>query len=157
MTGFELFIKVGIYTSAILLPLAILALLGILFFKYGVGSMIQTIADKLDYIVDKITEDIRGVFNFIITEFLRIVGFFLDKATEVATLINVALIYQHPPRDQVEYIAFCTYLIFTTVVLLKKGNINIEKITDDLKEIAIKKMSVDKKSTTEEHKEYEIK
>lgn len=152
----ELFIKILTYTSAVLFPLAIIVGLVFLFIRFGLTTIIQSIADKLDYIVDKITEDIRGVFDFCITEFLRIVGFFLDKATEIATLINVALIYQHPPRDQVEYVAFCIYLIFTTVVLLKKGNINIEKITDDLKEIAVKKMSVDKKSTTKEHKEYEV-
>ena len=140
----DLFIKIATYTFAILTPIAIIVGLVFLFLRFGLTTIIQLIADKLDYVVDKITENIRGVFDFIITEFLRVCGFFLDRATEIAMLINVALIYQHPPQTEIGYITFCCYLAINTIVLLKKGNINIEKITDDLKEIAIKKVDGDK-------------
>ena len=150
MTGLELFIKIGIYTSAILLPFAILVLFGILFFKYGVGSIIQTIADKLDYIVDKITEDIKDLIKF----FIDVIGEFIFKhANEIQMLVGGFYFYQHPPQGDKQYIAICVYFATNTLVLLRKGNINIEKIADSF----FKKMSVDKKSTTEEHKEYEIK
>jgi len=134
MTGLELFIKVGIYTTAILLPIAILVLLCILFFKYGVGSIIQTIVDKLDYIVDKITEDIRGVFDFCRTEFIRILVVIFDHSTNMVLLgllyvINNAVVVQHADSSIVSVLCLCIF--GCTITVFKKGD-GMEKYFDSI-------------------------
>ena len=132
----ELFLKILTYTSAIIFPIAILAGLIYIFVKYGLTSLFQSLVDKIDYAFDKMVDNIKGVFDFLVTEILKITDFIFSRATELSMLINVCLIYQHPPQGDVQYITFCCYLAVNTIVLIKKGNVDIDKITSSLKDIA---------------------
>ena len=147
----EIFVKTLTYSCAVAVPL--LAILGILYFciKFGVSALFQTLVDKADYAFDKIVENLKGMFDFVVSEILKIATFITDKAAEISTLINVYLIYQHPPQGDIQYAVFCVYLAINTVVLLKKGNIDLNKIVGDLKDVAMSKTSV-KETTIEQHK-----
>lgn len=95
--------------------------------------------ERIEKIFDKIVLSIKGMFDFLIAEVLKIIDFIASKANELSVLINVLLIYQHPPQNDIQYITFCVYLAINTVVLLKKGNVNIEKIAKDLERAMTKK------------------
>ena len=129
----EQFLKILTYSSAISLSIGLLISLIIIVVKYGILTILQNIIDKLDYLFDKITDNFKGLFDFLISEVLKIFSFILDKATELSMLINVFLVYQHPPQGDAQYISFCIYLIITTIVLLKKGDVDIDKITNGIK------------------------
>jgi len=92
----------------------------------------ENISKFLTKIINKITFSIKHIIEFIVIEILKIAEFITGKAAEISTLINVLLIYQHPPQNDIQYISFCCYLAINTVVLLKKGNVNLEKITKDI-------------------------
>lgn len=136
----ELFSKICIYTSAILLPIAVLTGLIFLIIKFGIVPLLRVLIDKIYYLFEKVIKMLRSLFDFIVAEILRIADFILNKAVELSVLINVSLIYQHPPQGDVQYITFCCYLAVNTIVLLKRGNVDLNKITSDLKDIAIKKI-----------------
>ncbi len=140
----ELFLKILSYSSAVLLPIALLVGLVFLIVRFGITSLFQSLVDKIDYLFDKIIDNLKGLFDFIVTEILKIADFIFNKATELSMLINVYLVYQHPPQGDVQYIVFCCYLAINTIVLLKKGNVDLNKIADDIKDIAMNKVNTRK-------------
>jgi hypothetical protein len=54
--------------------------------------------------------------------------------------MNVYIIYEHPPQGDTQYIVFCIYLAVNTIVLLKKGDVNIDKLLQHIDRLPLDKI-----------------
>jgi len=121
------FLKYFLPTIGITIPLFIIISTVYLIIKYGMSDFIKLVIDKVDYIIDKTIKDIERLVTFIVSQFDKILESITKRAAEISMLINVVFIYQHPPEGDVQYATFCAYLAINTLVLIKKGNVDLEK------------------------------
>ena len=120
------------YKFIISLLIACLALFYLI--KTGISKVILFIIDN-----------VKMLFDFGITEFKKVFDLIKQSANEIQMLSGGVYFYQHPPINDIQYVTVACYFAINTIVLLKKGDINIDKIVDSIKDVASFKKDEDKK------------
>jgi hypothetical protein len=116
-----LFLKYFIITSAILIPACVV--FGLMYFivKNGINIACQKIINIADYLIDRISSDIKNVIHFLVDETDRIISSILSKSSQINALVGVGIIVVHPPQGDTQYACFCMLVGVNLLTVITKG------------------------------------
>lgn len=133
----ELFVKYFIITSAILVPVCVI--FGIIYFivKNGINIACQKIINIIDYLIDKIEGDLKNMLKFITESLINIFNTFCNQALNLYIIAESYDVIISPPQGWAETLIS----VLPLFIVIRKGNVDIDinKITDAIKEVAISK------------------
>lgn len=120
----ELFVKTTIYFSAILIPASLMLSTLYAFKKHGLLGISKTFINIIDYIIDKIENDLQKLIKFLIEQIKYLIDSVLNQALNIYIIAEAYNTVVNPPHGVWEL--FVSVLPF--FIAVKKGN-----ISDDLK------------------------
>ena len=81
--------------------------------------------------ITKIITFIKHSIKDLIKFTIDVIGEFIFKhANEIQMLMGGYYFYQHPPASNYQYIAVACYFSINTIVVLKKGNIELKPLVE---------------------------
>lgn len=117
------FLKYFLPTLGITIPL--LVIIGVVYFviKYGFLNAIKSLIDQVDYIANRTITDLKLIIDFLILKVIMVFDAITAKANEIAMLINVFLLWKHPPEGDIQMISLCCLVAVNLLVLINKGKV----------------------------------
>lgn len=102
-------------------------------------SLKTTLKNATEFLVSQILR----IVEFIVTQVIKIANFIATKAAETVTIMTAINQLRHPIVDSIDYAILCATSVVLAYIILKKGDVDIEKIGGFLEKFKSKKDNKD--------------